>query len=673
MKPLLLAFCFAYCSLCHAQERADSVKILEEVQIEAFRYNRPAAEVPAAIQVVDEDEINRLNTATLLPAMNVVPGLRMEERSPGSYRLSIRGSLIRSPFGIRNVKMYWNGLPFTDAGGNTYLNLIDPSVLSKIEVIKGPGSSLYGAGTGGVVLLTSRKPSEGNANAELLAGSYGLRRVAVRGELGNKNVGGSLHVTHQESDGYREQSALERSTVNSDFQFTLSPKTFGSATLMYSRLSYETPGGLTISQYKDDAQQARPAAGPNRGAVEQDASVTNNSVYGGLTLARDWSEKFSTNAVAYASFSDFQNLAIANYEQREENNHGFRIDNQYTIAGKKISNKISFGVEYQRMVSPIRVYSNNFGKVGDLTISDDLVSRQSVVFVQSELTLPKGFYFTAGISSAYVLYDFERAFPETSAFRKRIATVLSPRVALLKKFDTGFSLYTSVSQGFSPPTLAEIRPSTNAFNNDLQSEKGLNYEVGGRGVIGNFTYDVTGYVFRLRETIVQQRLDNGAEYFVNAGETNQRGLEAFINYSVLPEVKMWLSYAYNHYRFADYDKDGLSFAGNRLTGVAPQIANVGIDVNLLAGVYLNTMISYTARIPLNDANTEYAGEYYLLNVKLGYRTKLFDRTPLEIFAGSDNLLDRKFSLGNDLNAFGGRYYNVAPGRQFYAGIKCSIK
>ena len=83
----------------------------------------------------------------------------MEERSPGSFRLAIRGSSLRSPFGVRNVKVYWNGIPFTDAGGNTYLNLFDFNSIANIEVIKGPGGSMYGAGTGGVVLLESPRGS----------------------------------------------------------------------------------------------------------------------------------------------------------------------------------------------------------------------------------------------------------------------------------------------------------------------------------------------------------------------------------------------------------------------------------------------------------------------------------------------------------------------------------
>ena len=134
---------------------SDSIILLNEVIVSGFASRRPISEVPASIAYLDSRALERFNNTNLLPAVNLVPGVRMEERSPGSYRFSIRGSLLRSPFGVRNVKMYWNGLPITDGGGNTYFNLTDFSSIGSIEIIKGPGSSLYGAGTGGVVLLSS--------------------------------------------------------------------------------------------------------------------------------------------------------------------------------------------------------------------------------------------------------------------------------------------------------------------------------------------------------------------------------------------------------------------------------------------------------------------------------------------------------------------------------------
>jgi len=109
-----------------------------------------------SIAILSTGDLQRINIGgSLVSSINTVAGARMEERSPGSYRLSLRGSLLRSPFGVRNVKIYWNDIPLTDASGNTYLNLLDASVLQSIEVLKGPSASLYGANTGGVLLLHS--------------------------------------------------------------------------------------------------------------------------------------------------------------------------------------------------------------------------------------------------------------------------------------------------------------------------------------------------------------------------------------------------------------------------------------------------------------------------------------------------------------------------------------
>src|SRR6478735_4079974 len=152
----------------------DTVRRLDEVIVKAYASERPLTEVPAAIGVIDTTSLNRFNNTSLLPALNTIPGVRMEERSPGSYRLSIRGSTLRSPFGVRNVKVYWNNLPFTDAGGNTYLNLFDFNSVAGAEIIKGPGSSLYGAGTGGVVLLKSEMPKSTSISLNSTVGSYDL-------------------------------------------------------------------------------------------------------------------------------------------------------------------------------------------------------------------------------------------------------------------------------------------------------------------------------------------------------------------------------------------------------------------------------------------------------------------------------------------------------------------
>ena len=101
---------------------SDSSDILEQVVVKGYEYNRKLIDVPAPIAVISKAQFNRFNNISLLPALNTVSGVRMEERSPGSYRLNIRGSSLRSPFGVRNVKVYYNNIPYTDPGGNTFFN-----------------------------------------------------------------------------------------------------------------------------------------------------------------------------------------------------------------------------------------------------------------------------------------------------------------------------------------------------------------------------------------------------------------------------------------------------------------------------------------------------------------------------------------------------------------------
>src|SRR5215831_5116576 len=176
---------FSFCSVAQDQLKQDSAKVLNEVIVNAYSSNRSLKETPVAIGLVKEKELNRFNNTSLLSAVNTIPGVRMEERSPGSYRFSIRGSTIRSPFGVRDVKFYWNGLPLTDGGGNTYLNLLDFDAFGRAEVIKGPGASLYGSGTGGVVLLNSPLTNQKVSSYTVMGGAFGLQRLQAKAVVGN--------------------------------------------------------------------------------------------------------------------------------------------------------------------------------------------------------------------------------------------------------------------------------------------------------------------------------------------------------------------------------------------------------------------------------------------------------------------------------------------------------
>jgi iron complex outermembrane receptor protein len=622
--------------------------------------------------------LERFNNTSLLPAVNTIPGVRMEERSPGSYRFAIRGSSLRSPFGVRNVKMYWNGLPLTDGGGNTYLNLLDFNAVTSAEIIKGPGASLYGAGTGGVVLLNSPFSNKNQVQVSALGGSYGLQRYQASIQTGSEKVRTTLNYSHQQAEGYREQTSMRRDALNSDLRFALNTKSTLSATLFYTDLYYQTPGGLTKAQYDADPRQARPATPTLPSAVQQQTAVYNKTLYAGAMYDYQWNDHWSTRLGAYGSFTDFTNPTINNYEKRKETNWGGRTETQYEFEKPTWKGKLTLGGEFQHFYSPLTDYANGGGIQGALQTDDRLYSTFLLLFAQAALDLPKNFFLTFGGSGNFLEYKLNRVSDTPAVKQQRnFDPVFSPRIALLKKVTEQFSVYGSVSKGFSPPSLAEVRPSTGTFNPTLNPEVGISYEMGFRGNLWKqFVFDVTAYDLELDQTIVVQQQISGADYFVNAGGTTQRGLETMLAW--IPDLapskffssfKSWVSYTLNRYKFKQYVKNGQDYSYNQLTGVSPNILVGGVDVQLARKFSANITLNYVDKIPLNDASSAFSSAYFLAGMRMGYQWRIGKTTPLDIFAGVDNATNRIYSLGNDLNAAGNRYYNATAGRNFYVGLK----
>jgi len=233
-----------------------------------------------------------------------------------------------------------------------------------------------------------------------------------------------------------------------------------------------------------------------------------------------------------------------------------------------------------------------------------------------------------------------------------------------------------VSKGFSAPTMAEVRPSEGSFFDELQPEYGWNYEAGVRGDLlkHHLQIDVSVYEFDLTNAIVRRVAANGGEYFINAGGTKQKGLEAAVAYYLfrqrkqfISSLKIWTSLTLNDYNFNNYKVGSADYSGNELTGVPKTITVSGVDIETANGFYLNTTYNYTSKLPLTDANSFDATGYHLLQCKLGYK-HAFKKAMMEVFAGADNLLNENYSLGNDINAVGNRFYNAAPLRNYFAGI-----
>jgi iron complex outermembrane receptor protein len=672
----------SFCQSSRSPANADSsdAKILREVVIKAYEQNRKLIDVAAPVAFTGQAQLNRFSNMSILPALNITPGVSMEERSPGSYRLNIRGSSLRSPFGVRDVKIYFNDIPLTDPSGNTYLNQLGFYNFQSIEIIKGPAGSLYGASIGGAMLIHSLPPVwQSGAGASYSAGSFGTSNINAEGKLGTSSNENIFNYTHQISNGYRQQSQMRRDIVSWETALQLSDKQTLHAFMLYGDLYYQTPGGLTKAQYDSSASQARPGAAKAQAAIFQKAFI------GGFSNEYHFSDHLQNVTAVYGSYTDFINPGLRVFELRKEPHFGGRSVFQFKQQAGETSFQLNLGVEAQKGFFNTRDYGNNAGAADSLETDNNINLWQYMVFAQADLEWKSGWIITAGASlnksSLQFINLFTRPSSNATTQTRTFENKLPPHLGLLKKISGTISVYANIARGFSTPTVSEMLSSDGLFGTNLQPEDGMDYELGLRGSLlhDRLYIDISGFLFHLQNTIVQRIDTNGVYYYVNAGSTKQNGIESYISYQLVDQArgmvrnaKIFVSYAWHDFHYGSFKQITSDFSGNKMPGVAPQTVVAGFDLMLRIGIYLNATYNYTSSIVLNDAGTDHASAFNLFGIRLGYKKISLGKISGEIFAGADNLTNTKYSLGNDINAAAGRYYNGAAGRNYYGGVRVNF-
>lgn len=657
---------------------AQDTVVLKEVTVNAYLGQRPVLRMPASVTVIDSNQLQKQPGQSPVPVFNTVPGVRMEERSPGSYRLSIRNSSLRSPFGIRNTKVYIDEFALTNAGGETYLNLMEVSCMNSFEILKGPDGSLFGANSVGVVRVKPVNDQDStHVSLGLQGGSYGRfgENLLIQKRF-KKNVL-SIAQAWQKADGYRQNSALDRKYFHLANSFNYAPGSQLRVFFLYSDLYYQTPGALTLAQYQADPKQARPATTTLPGALEQKTAIANKTFFGGIVNELKLTNRLKHVISVFGSTTHFENPFITNYEIREEKNGGARTWLEFLNKNTDdIRLTFNVGGELQYQSSDIYNYGNKNGVRDALQINDHVNVLQTFGFARAVSDFYNKFILEASVSYNYNEFNFTRQFPFTGITTKKIQTPqLMPRAAASYLLNKIISIRGIVSRGYSPPSLQEIRSSSNEINLSIQPEFGWNYEMGTRlrTANGRLWWDASVYYYELSSAIVRRLNAAGQEYFVNAGNVFQSGFESQLrtelirrrNSSLIRGLELSNAYTLNYYKFGNYNNGTSEITGNDLTGVPRHVSVTGITMQLPCRFYFFGQHNYTYRIPLNDVNSEFSKEYNLVQVKAGWASTFNKKIQVNLSAGIDNLLNEKYSLGNDLNAAANRFYNAAPTRNYF--------
>ena len=651
---------------------------LQVVTIEAYATQLRPMEVDGAVQKIDQRDLLRIDGSSIQPALNLIPGVRMESRGlGGSRRLSIRGSLLRSPFGVRNIKTYWNGLPLTLTDGATPLEMTDPALLNSLTIMRGPAGSTYGPGYGGVILLNSSPHDQELMKVGTQFGSFGqnLQNAELNLSLSPK---ASIRINYlrSQTDGYRQQEANHKDQLHISGEFNSTRDLSLSWLLFYYDGFWELPGSIDETDRDTNPRMALPYS------ETANAHVYRNWLGSGLKLTKLWRDnlKGEWSALAYRTqkINPFGTSPFFNGYKSEKGYGGAsRLSLTYTPTA---FTEIIAGGETDLQANDFPQYDNVEGMRGALRTNFLFSGWQYFSFLKITQKLPLDFVVTAGASHHLLYYyqDFDDRFLSSdSDNKKRYQAQFSPRVSIRKTISEQLSGFLSWSRGFSPPTLWEDLGDNNQLSTRLQAEKASSWEAGVHSSLwrSRINLDLNIFYQSITDLILPKEDNQGRTFYENTGQVEQMGLEIFTAINLIKnpqlffqQINLLSGLAINNYRFGAVTSETESLENNHLTGVPLRTFSIGALVQTRGGFEAQVTFQETSKIPLNDANTVYSEAYSLLALNLGKNWIVGKRFKIRTYGGVGNILDEHYTSFHQLNAFGGRYYNPAPGRHYFFGV-----
>jgi len=654
--------------------RPPEAQQIQAIVVRDFDHSKSLLQRDGPTSHIPESMAQRFPDRSLSYRLNTRAGIQMEERAPASYRLSIRGSSLRSPFGVRNVKVYWNDIPFTRANGVTPLQMLDPTLIGRADVLKGPMGSRFGASNGGVVFFHLPENKSSQISLGTTQGSYGLQRYQM--SYKDTFAGGQVTLLHarQQWDGYREHSAMNRENTLARIQLQPSKKLDIDVSILHSQLFYQLPGGLTREQMKQNPRAAR------IGAAAQNSSIDRSSLYAMTHLKYKASRAWQSVASVYLRTHEFDHPFILDYKQETGYGMGGRwgFKGQIDMKGQKL--EWNLGLEAQFELTQASNFENVGGIRDSLRFLDQLQVNTGFVYQELRWQAGSQWEITLGASQNFTAFNIDRTLSTgalaAASGESAYPIYVLPRLALLYFPHRQVTLFANWGRGASVPSLAEVRTNEGSINRSLRPEVGQNHEIGGRYSSNRLDLQASVYYFQLSETITNYTNADGVVLFRNAGATDQWGAELEGKWQLLPwtnslfkDVHIQQAWTIQSFRFDNYTRAGQDLSGFSLPGVAPLSVFTQLFAECPSGFYASLSHKWTDRLPLNDANTEFQDSNHFMTARVGYEFVLFPGLCMNLFGGVDNMLNSQLSFGNDVNAFGQRFFQPAPGRNYYGGLK----
>lgn len=659
---------------------------LDTTVVTATRAPTELRDVPAAVSVVDERAIHEARpTVSLSEPLNRVPGVFVQDAGNQAQgpRIQIRGFGTRAAFGIREIKVILDGLPETLPDGQTEIGDVDLDAIARIEVLRGPASSLYGNASGGVIALFTEDPPEVPAvETRTLGGAYGLVKTSLAGGAVAGDVGAYVQGSYFGIGGFRDHATSFDGTLNAKLRWT--PSDAARVTFLLNAVDAplaQDPGGLTWQQARANPRQARDLN------VLLDAGEATEQARVGAVLEHR-SGPHALSAYLYALYRDFdshQPILPENGDgvvtfHRTSPGGGLRYDLAAPLLG--FAQTMTVGFDGQGQEDARRRFANESGLRGALGVSEQESVRGVGAYVREAVFVSDTIQLSGGVRYDDVAFDVDVLKPAGEGSGTRTFTHWSPAGGVLWTALPWLSAYLNVGTAFQVPTTTELAsPDGAGLNPAIAPQVSTSWEIGARaGRAGEIEGGVAGYVLEVDDELVPFESASGRTAFRNAGRSRRLGIELDGQARLTP----WLgkvaggdldwtgSFTAIDATYRSYTTEAGDFAGNDEPGIPPWQVYQQLAWRHPSGAFVALEGLFVGGLFVDDANDARARGYPLVNLRTGL-TRAVGRLRIEPCFGVQNLTDASYAAVVRLNALGGRFYEPAPGINVYGGVTLGVE
>ncbi|MDP2069536.1 MAG: TonB-dependent receptor [Lutibacter sp.] len=658
---------------------------LNEIQIVGNNFQQKLNKIPASVIAISSADFTN-NTVNIASVINKAPGIFMFSGTQTTNRITIRGIGSRNLYGTSKIKVYFDDIPLTNGSGESAIEDIELTALGRIEILKGPSSSIYGSGLGGAIQLI---PNKGLFDQTVLKsgftfGSFGLQKYVLQANLGNQANAANLVYANTKIDGYRANNKTDKQS------FTLASNHFindkNNLTVIVSHIDVKSFIPSSIDEYNYENNPEAAASNWERAKGFED--------YKKSLLGVSWKHDYNSNVKHFTSiFSSFfdgdearpfsilkdKTTAFGIRTKLELNEQLFGKSVQYIVGGE-LFNDIK---KYKTLKNLYLEYPEGTGSVAGETLSDFKENKGYFnLFFDSNIQLSEKTQVNLGVNlnqTGFTLTDKFNSDAVDFSGKYQFKAILSPKIGVTHQLNEKAMVYGTISHGFSTPTLEETLLPNNTLNTNIKPEKGWNFEVGSRGLAFNnkLNYDVALYQMTVKDLLVAKRVGEDEYVGVNAGITSYTGLEMTGNYFLVKTAKFKVKHSNNlslnnfkFIEFTDFDND---YSGNKLTGIPNITLNSSVSIENNIGFYGKADFNYVGKMPMRDDNSMYSKKYHLVNGLIGFKTSEEKKFSLDLFVGLNNIFNEKYASMLLINAtsFGTakpRYYYPGEPVNYYAGI-----